>query len=211
MKNIICTIIFFISLNALAVDVYNPEELPLVSNPVYVFDHEIGVRLDYFPVGAFNKHIGLGGEYTRFMANQDFAWTLSGGKAIEIESSLKVTLIESYGANKSDFLILNYYARTGFSYVPFYTKNIFFNSLQIHSKTYVNLDMGFADYTYKSTPFVAIGFAQSYYQTPEIGYKFNFDYFFHTSPEKYLLNQFVVGISIIYSWADAPKEELGLK
>ena len=78
------------------------------------------------------------------------------------------------------------------------------------SKTFLNLDLGFADYTYKSTPFIAIGFAQSYYQSADLGYKFNFDYMFHTTKEKYLLNQFVVGVSVIYSWKDSPSSELDL-
>lgn len=211
MKHFVYLVCLFFSLSSHAVDVYEPEEIPLVSTPIYHFDHEIGARFDYFPVGAFNKHIGLSAEYTHFLQNQNFSWTVLAGKSIEIESSLKSNLIENYGATASDFLVLNYYAKAGISYVPFYTKNIFFNSLQIHSKTFVNLDVGFADYTYKSTPFVAIGFAQAYYQTPKIGYKFNFEYNFHTTKEKYLLNQFVVGVGIIYSWSSAESSEMEIK
>ena len=202
MKKILHIIFILISVKTLAVDVYNTKEIPLVSSPVYIFDHELGVRLDYFPIGAFNKHVGISGEYTQYIKDQDFSWTVLAGKSFEIESSLKTKLIESYGANTNDFLILNYYAKAGFSYVPFYTKNIFFNSLQIHSKTFVNLDLGFADYTYKTTPFVATGFSQAYYQSQQMGYKFNFEYYFHTTREKYLLNQFVIGLSMIYSWSD---------
>jgi hypothetical protein len=210
MKKIIYVLYLFFSVQSLAVDVYDAEDVPLVSNPIYIFDHEVGARFDYFPVGAFNKHMGFSAEYTHYITDQNFAWSVLAGKSLEIESSLKTSLIESYGAQKSDFLVLNYYAKVGLSYVPFYTKNILFNSLQIHSKTFLNFDLGFADYTYKSTPFVAIGFAQSYYQTPSIGYKFNFDYMFHTTKEKYLLNQFVVGISMIYSWQDKPSSEMDL-
>ena len=211
MKKMIYFVILCASLRSLAVDVYNAEEVPLVSTPIYVFDHEIGLRFDYFPIGAFNKHVGLSGEYTHFIENQNFSWTLLAGKSIEIESSLKANLVENYGGSLTDFLVLNYYAKGGVSYVPFYTKNIFFNSLQIHSKTFVNLDVGFADYTYKSTPFVSIGFAQSYYQTAQFGYKFNFEYFFHTTKEKYLLNQFVIGISMIYSWSSANSSDMELE
>lgn len=210
MNRIVCILCLFFSIQILAADVYDSEEVPLVSSPVYIFDHEIGARFDYFPVGAFNKHAGFAAEYTHYIADQNFSWSALAGKSIEIESSLKTSLIESYGAQKSDFLVLNYYAKIGLSYVPFYTKNILFNSLQIHSKTFLNLDLGFADYTYKSTPFVAIGFAQSYYQSADLGYKFNFDYMFHTTKEKYLLNQFVVGVSVIYSWKDSPSSELDL-
>ncbi len=211
MKRIILVLSLLFSLDSWAVDVYNAEEIPLVSSPVYIFDHELGIRFDYFPVGAFNKHIGLSGEYTHFIKDENFSWTLLAGKSIEIESSLKTNLVEGYGAKTTDFLVLNYYAKGGISYVPFYTKNIFFNSLQIHSKTFLNLDIGFADYTYKSTPFVSIGFAQSYYQTPSFGYKFNFEYFFHTTKEKYLLNQFVVGVSMIYSWASVDNSDVELE
>lgn len=211
MKKIIYFVLLIASLRALAVDVYNSEEVPLVSTPVYVFDHELGVRFDYFPIGAFNKHIGVSGEYTHFIENQNFSWTLLAGKSIEIESSLKGNLVEGYGAKTTDFLVLNYYSKVGVSYVPFYTKNIFFNSLQIHSKTFLNLDVGFADYTYKSTPFVAIGFAQSYYQTSNFGYKFNFEYYFHTTKEKYLLNQFVIGLSMIYSWASSSSSDMEIE
>lgn len=125
MKRIMLLLSLLCSFNAWAVDVYNAEEIPLVSSPVYIFDHELGVRFDYFPVGAFNKHIGLSGEYTHFIKDENFSWTILAGKSIEIESSLKANLVEGYGAKTTDFLVLNYYAKGGISYVPFIPKTFF--------------------------------------------------------------------------------------
>ena len=197
----IANFLFIILLSSFVwADVYSPIDFKAVSNPQHEYDREVALGIDYYPVGAFNKHVSFFGSYLEHLNEYYSAISVKFGKAIELESNLKTTLIESYGAKQDTFLIMNYYLKAGYSYVPFYTKNIIFNNFLIHSRTFFNLNAGLVDYTYKQIPTVSIGFAQNYYLTHKHGVKFDFEYMIHLAEDRYLLNQFVVSLGYVFSW-----------
>lgn len=209
MKSILTLIFCLFSFSgAQAADVYEPIELKAVSNPQYMYDREVSVGFDYYPVGAFNKHVSLFGSYMEYFNDYYSAFFVKFGKAFELESTLKTALIESYGAQQDTFLVMNYYAKAGASYIPFYTKNIIFNNYLIHSRTFFNLNAGIVDYTYKQIPTISFGFAQNYYLKNQHGLKFDFEYMMHLTEDRYLLNQFVVSLGYVFSWSsDAELED----
>lgn len=196
-------ILAFLSLNVFAKDVYDIPEIKPILNPLYPAAHELSLTGAYFPVGAFNKHLGLGGTYMYYFT-PNHAWeVLTGYGFTELPSSLKKVLIESYGASEDDFAVLQGLAKTGYSWVPFYTKSILFNSTLIHSRTFFGFSAGAASFKIESPPLVSVGFAQDYYFATGTGLKFAVDFLHFFSRNKYIQDQLTISFGLTFVWGSS--------
>ncbi len=199
-KIFICSILFLLAAPAMAKDVYDIPEVKPILNPLYPASHELSLTGSYFPVGAFNKHLGLGGSYLYYYT-PNHAWEVVSAYAFtELPSSLKNVLIESYGASEADFAVLQAMAKTGYSWVPFYSKSIFFNSSLIHSRTFFGFSAGAASFKIETPPLVSIGFAQDYYFSPGTGFKFAVDFLHFFSKNKYIQDQLTISLGFTFIW-----------
>lgn len=194
--------LFSISFSLHAKDVYDIPEVKPILNPLYPASHEFSVTGAYFPVGAFNKHLGLGGSYLYYV-NPNHAWeVLSAYGFTELPSSLKTVLIESYGASESDFAVLQGLVKTGYQWVPFYTKSIFFNSTLIHSRTFFGFSVGAASFKIETPPLFSVGFAQDYYIAQNTGLKFAVDFLHFMSKNKYIQDQLTISFGLTFIWGN---------
>lgn len=192
----------FFAFSAQAKDVYDIPEIKPILNQLYPSDSEFSVNFSYFPVGAFNKHLGLGGSYLTFM-NPNHVWeVISASYFMESASGLKKTLIESWGAQESEFAVLQYVAKTGYSYMPFYSKSILFNSTLVHSRTFLSFGGGVAGFKIESPPLVSIGFAQNFYFGEGKGFKFAVDFLHFFKNNKYIQDQLTISLGILFAWGD---------
>jgi len=97
-------------------------------NKKYGLSDELTLQAGYFPVGAFNKYVGLGGSYTTVF-NGNHAWeVINGIYTIEMAAGLKKDLIDFYAGSEDQFAVLKYLATTNYIYSPFYSKSLLFNS-----------------------------------------------------------------------------------
>lgn len=183
-------------------DVYDTPQLEPILNRLHPSTHELNLKVGYFPVGGFNKHMGFGGSYTQFITPNHGWEVLSGYFVSEQESELKQTLIQYWNAKEEDFAVLSYLVKTGYTYAPFYTKSIFFNRFMVHSKSYVNASAGIADLKIETAPFVSVGLAQNFYFAENWGVKFEFDYFNFFKQSEYIQNHINIGVGIVYSWGE---------
>lgn len=187
----------------LAKDVYDLPEVKPIINMLYPSNSELSFNLSYFPIGAFNKHIGLGGSYLYF-PNPNHAWeVISASYFMESASGLKKTLIESWGAKEQDFAVLQYMVKTGYSYVPFYSKSILFNSYLIHSRTLLSVSAGIAAYKIEQPPMVGIGFGQNFYYGTGKGIKFEVDYLHFFKKNNYIQDQLTISLGLLFAWGDS--------
>ncbi|MCC2678281.1 MAG: hypothetical protein K0R29_857 [Pseudobdellovibrio sp.] len=182
-----------------AKDVYDIPEVKPILNPLYPASHEFSVTGAYFPVGAFNKHLGLGGTYLYYFT-PNHTWEVTGYGFTELPSSLKKVLIESYGASENDFAVLQGLVKTGYQWVPFYTKSILFNSTLIHSRTFFGFSAGAASFKIESPPMVSVGFAQDYYFAKHTGLKFAVDFLHFFSKNKYIQDQLTISFGFTFIW-----------
>lgn len=201
-KKILALIIFFVAFAcvAKAKDVYDNPEVKPIMNMLYPADNEIALKLAYFPIGAFNKHVGLGGTYLKF-ENPNHAWeVISGYYFFEIPSGLKTSVIDGFGADAEIFPVLKYMVKTGYSYIPFYSKSILFNTYLIHSRSYLNLSAGVSDFKIETPPFISFGYAQNFYFEEGKGVKIELDYVNFFKQSSYIQNQLTISIGMVFSW-----------
>jgi outer membrane beta-barrel protein len=203
MKNkFIIFIILILGVNAFAKDVYDIPPVKAILNPLYPSDQEISLSVSYFPIGAFNKHIGFGGSYLNFI-NENHVWeVLSAYYFVESASGLKQVLLESYGASESEFAVLQFMAKTGYAWSPFYSKSILFNSSLIHSRTFLSFSAGFASFKVESPPLVSVGFGQNFYFGEGKGLKFAVDYINFFKKNDFIQNQLTISAGLLFAWGD---------
>jgi hypothetical protein len=201
MKNKFLLVLILLSFNfANAKDVYDIPELKPILNPLYPADSELSLNVAYFPVGAFNKHLGFGASYMTFFGT-NHAWeVLSAYTFTELPAGLKQTLVESYGATESNFAVLQSMVKTGYAWVPFYSKSILFNSSLIHSRTFLGVSAGIASYKIESPTLVSAGFAQDFYYGIGKGFKFAVDYIHFFKENKYIQNQITISFGLTFIW-----------
>lgn len=201
MKNkFIIFILLFLGVNAFAKDVYDIPQVRPILNPLYPSDNELSLSLSYFPIGAFNKHIGFGGSYLNFV-NENHVWeVLSAYYFIESASGLKQVLLETYGASESEFAVLQYMAKTGYSWSPFYSKSILFNSTLIHSRTFLSFSAGLASFKIESPPLMSVGFGQNFYFGDGKGLKIAVDYIHFFKKNDFIQNQLTISAGLLFAW-----------
>lgn len=189
-----------LTLPTLAKDVYDIPEVKPILNPLYPASSELSVTASYFPVGAFNKHLGLGLSYMNYIT-PNHAWeVISLYGFMEMPSSLKKALIESYGATEDNFAVLQGMAKTGYAWVPFYSKSILFNSSLIHSRTFLSFSAGAASFKIESPPLVSVGFAQDFYFGVGKGFKFAVDFLHFFNKNKYIQDQLTISFGFTFIW-----------
>lgn len=198
-KLFICIFTLSVASTASAKDIYDIPEVKPILNQLYPASHEFSVTGAYFPVGAFNKHLGLGGSYLYYFT-PNHTWEVTGYGFTELPSSLKKVLIESYGASENDFAVLQGLVKTGYQWVPFYTKSILFNSTLIHSRTFFGFSVGAASFKIESPPLVSVGFAQDYYFAQNTGFKFAVDFLHFFSKNKYIQDQLTISFGLTFIW-----------
>lgn len=203
MKNkLIFLLLFGFGAYSQAKDVYDLPEVKPIINMLYPSTSEISLNLAYFPIGAFNKHIGFGGSYLYF-PDPNHAWeVISASYFMESASGLKQTLIETWGAREEDFAVLQYMAKTGYSYVPFYSKSILFNSYLIHSRTLLNFSAGIASFKIEQPPLIAVGFGQNFYYGSGKGVKFEVDYLHFFKNNNYIQDQLTISLGLVFAWGE---------
>lgn len=205
MKNNSVLFIFLLMLFgnvARAKDVYDVPEVAPIMNKLYPSNGELALKLAYFPIGAFNKHIGVGASYLR-LDNPNHGWeVLSGYYFVEMPSSLKNTAIELYNKPAADFPVLKYMIKTGYSYVPFYSKSILFNSYLIHSRTFLNVSAGLADYQIEKPVFVSMGYGQNFYFGKNKAINFDVAYVNFFRKSSYIQNQLTISFGMVFAWGD---------
>ena len=200
-KSVLFFILFlFFGGTVQAKDVYDIPSVRPILNPLYPSSSELSLGFAYFPIGAFNKHIGIGGSYQTFLTENSVWEVISAYYAVEMPSGLKNALIQSYGASESDFAVLQFMAKTGYSWSPFYTKSILFNSKLIHSRTFLNFSGGIAGYKIESPPLVSVGFGQNYYFGESSGLKFGVDYMHFFKNNKYIQDQLTINLGYLFMW-----------
>ena len=199
---ILVFVLFFGGLSAAAKDVFDIPAVRPILNPLYPSDYELSVNLAYFPIGAFNKHIGFGGSFYSFI-NENHVWeVLSAYYFVESASGLKQVLLESYGASENEFAVLQYMAKTGYAWSPFYSKSILFNSTLIHSRTFLNVSAGLASFKVESPPLVSVGFGQNFYFGEGKGLKFAVDYIHFFKKNDFIQNQLTISGGFVFAWGD---------
>lgn len=201
-SKIILSFILFLGVAGIsqAKDVYDIPQVTPIINQLYPSANELNLKLAYFPIGAFNKHIGFGASYLR-LDNPNHGWeVLSAYYFLEAPASLKNAVIDSFGADPKSFPVLKYMLKTGYTYVPFYSKSILFNSTLVHSRTYLNASAGVADYQIEKPMLASIGFGQNFYFGTDYGVKLEVDYinFFKKSP--YIQNQLTISLGMVFAW-----------
>ena len=203
MKNsLVALLIFGMAFSVHAKDVYDLPEVTPIINQLYPSAQEFSINLAYFPIGAFNKHIGLGGSYLSF-PNPNHAWeVLSAYYFMESASGLKKTLIESWGAKEENFAVLQYLVKTGYSYVPFYSKSILFNSYLVHSRTLLNVSAGLASFKIEQPPMLSVGFGQNFYFGEGKGIKFEVDYLHFFKSNAYIQDQLTISLGLVFAWGE---------
>ncbi len=197
-------VVFFIAVcEAGANDVYDIPEVTPIINQLYPATNELSLKLAYFPIGAFNKHIGLGASYLRLI-NPNHGWeVLSGYYFLEMPSGLKTAVIDSFGAKADTFPVLKYMLKTGYTYVPFYSKSILFNSYLVHSRSYLNASVGVSDFQIEKPLFVSIGYGQNFYFGADYGIKFELDYVNFFKKSNYIQNQMTISVGMVFAWGES--------
>ncbi len=186
-------------------DVYDMPVVSPIINQLYPSNNELSLSLAYVPIGAFNKYVGFGGSYLR-LENPNHGWeVLSGYYFSEIPSGLKQSVIDGFGAQEADFPVLKYLVKTGYTYVPFYSKSILFNSYLLHSRSYLNAAVGASDFVIEKPLFVSGGFGQNFYFGKGYAFKFEVNYFNFFKKNKYIQNQLTVSFGLVFGWS--PDEE----
>lgn len=201
-NNIMGLILFFVSLAAVAApkDVYDVPEMTPIINQLYPSASEFSLKLAYFPIGAFNKHVGIGASYLR-LENPNHGWeVLSGYYFLEMPAGLKNSVIDSYGASAETFPVLKYMLKTGYTYVPFYSKSILFNSYLVNSRSYLNASVGVSDYQIEQPPFLSVGYGQNFYFGRDHGVKFEVDYVNFFKKSNYIQNQLTISVGMVFAW-----------
>ena len=192
--------LIFCDRTANAKDVYDIPEVKPILNPLYPAVPEASFGLSYFPVGAFNKHIGIGGAYMTYL-DATTAWeVVSAQYFMEMQSGLKKALIETYGASEKDFAVLQYLLKTGYNWVPFYSKSILFNSSLIHSRTFLGVSAGLAGFKIETPPLIGLGFGQNYYFDKGKAVKFAVDYVHFFKSNQYIQDQLTISVGIAFAW-----------
>lgn len=187
-------------INVYAKDVYDAPEITPVINQLYPSKNELSIKVAYFPIGAFNKHLGIGGSYLS-LENPNHGWEIiSGYYFLEIPSGLKSSVIDSFSADPGSFPVLRYMIKTGYTYVPFYSKSILFNSSLVHSRSYLNVSAGLSDFKIESPPFISFGYGQNFYFGNSYGTKFEVDYVQFFKKNNYIQNQLTISAGIVFSW-----------
>ena len=192
--------ILFLQSACAASDVYDPVILKTVSNYQHMYESEISLGLDYYPIGAYNKHVGVSSSYLHYISSWNSALSIRGAYIKEINPKLKQNLIENFGVSEEQFLVMKSYLSVQYSYVPFYSKSIFFNRGLVYSRTFFNLGAGMIDYTFDKIMAVHFGFSQNYYFAQSSGFKIDFEYIAHTKSSPSITNQFLTSLSYVYSW-----------
>ena len=185
---------------AQAKDVYDMPEVTPIINRLYPSKGELALKLAYFPIGAFNKHVGVGASYLR-LDSPNHGWeVLSGYYFIEMPSGLKNTVIERFGAQAQTFPVLKYMVKTGYNYVPFYSKSILFNSYLIHSRTFLNVSAGLSDYQIEKPAFVSFGYGQNFYFGKNKAVNFDVAYVNFIRKSSYIQNQLTISFGMVFAW-----------
>lgn len=206
MKNKLILLIFYFSVvtnTATAKDVYDIPEVTPIINQLYPSTAELSLKLAYIPIGAFNKHVGLGASYLS-LKNPNHGWEiLSGYYFLEMPSGLKKAVMESpYNAQADSFPVLKYMLKTGYSYVPFYSKSILFNSYLVHSRSFLNTSVGISDYQIEQPPFLTVGYGQNFYFGKNKGFKFEVDYVNFFKKSNYIQNQLTISFGMVFAWGE---------
>lgn len=200
--------LFVLLVNVLAVaarakDVYDVPEITPIINRLYPSKGEFALKFAYFPIGAFNKHIGVGASYLR-LDNPNHGWeVLSGYYFIEMPSGLKKAVVEGFGAQAETFPVLKYMIKTGYNYVPFYSKSILFNSYLIHSRTFLNVSAGLSDYQIEKPPFVSLGYGQNFYFGKNKAVNFDVAYVNFFRKSSYIQNQLTISFGMVFAWGES--------
>ncbi len=206
MKNnyILFVVLSFALFNvARAKDVYDLPEATPIYNRLYPSTGEFALKLAYFPIGAFNKHLGVGASYLR-LDNPNHGWeVISGYYFIELPSGLKSTAIELYNKQAEIFPVLKYMVKTGYHYVPFYSKSILFNSYLIHSRTFLSVSAGISDYQIEKPMFVSFGYGQNFYFGKNKAVNFDVAYVNFFKESSYIQNQLTISIGMVFAWGDS--------
>lgn len=185
---------------ATAKDVYDVPEVTPIINQLYPSNNELSFKLAYFPIGAFNKHVGLGISYLR-LVNPNHGWeVLSGYYFSEMPSGLKTSVIDSFGAQAETFPVLKYMIKTGYSYIPFYSKSILFNTFLVNSRSYLNASAGISDYQIERPAFLSVGYGQNFYFGSNYGVKFEVDYVHFFKNSNYIQNQLTISAGLVLAW-----------
>ena len=188
---------------AQAKDVYDVPEVTPIINRLYPSTGEFALKLAYFPIGAFNKHVGVGASYLR-LDNPNHGWeVISGYYFIEMPSGLKSTAIELYNKQAETFPVLKYMIKTGYNYVPFYSKSILFNSYLIHSRTFLNVSAGLSDYQIEKPAFVSLGYGQNFYFGKNKAVNFDVAYVNFFRKSSYIQNQLTISFGMVFAWGDS--------
>lgn len=204
MKNKALFILLFLGATAaLAKDVYDIPEVTPIINKLYPSTGEFALKLAYFPIGAFNKHVGVGASYLR-LDNPNHGWeVLSGYYFFEMPSGLKTAVIESFGAKAESFPVLKYMVKTGYSYVPFYSKSILFNTYLVHSRSFLNISAGASDYQIEQPPFLSVGYGQNFYFGQNKAVNFDVAYVNFFKKSSYIQNQLTISFGIVFAWGES--------
>lgn len=191
---------FFFSNFAYAKDIYDTPDIKPINNQLYPEGAELNLKTIYFPIGAFNKYLGVGATYLQMLSPTSGWEVLSGYYFLENKASLQQTVIQYYGATAADFPLLKYLVKTGYSYVPFYSKSILFNSSLIHSRTYLNVSGGISDYTIEKPLFATVGYGMNFYFGSKFGFKLEIDFFHFFKKNSYIQDQLSIALGLNYTW-----------
>ncbi len=201
--NLFLLFILFIAISARAKDVYDIPEVTPIINQLYSATNELSLKMAYFPIGAFNKHVGLGASYLS-LENPNHGWeVISGYYFLEMPTGLKNAVIESFGAQASSFPVLKYMLKTGYTYVPFYSKSILFNAYLLNSRTYLNASVGISDYQIEQPAFISLGYGQNFYMSKNYAIKFEVDYVNFLKKNNYIQNQLTMSASVVFTWGES--------
>jgi outer membrane beta-barrel protein len=190
MKKGICFMLLFFSLFAEA-DVFDTPKLETVMNRKYKVTNEFDFNVGYFPVGAYNKYVSVGGVFS-YLLSEGHAWeVVNFNYMIELQSSLKKVLQTTPPFNQpplsefsNNLAVMKYLVTTNYVYSPFYTKALSFNSSIVHTQTSFAVGGGVGNYNIGTFPVVDLGLVQRFFFGEASSFKFDVRFYkFFTSQE----------------------------
>lgn len=194
-----------LSFKANAVDIFTTPKAEAVMSRKYTPANEINFTTSYFPVGAYNKYVALGGSYS-LLLNSSHSWELINAfYMVELESNLKKTLQTTPPFNQPPFneisdnlAAMNFLVTTNYVYSPFYTKALAFNRSIVHTQTSFAIGGGVGGYNIGTFPVADFGLIQRFFYGDRGSFKFDVRFYKFFADEETVYDHLSLGLSYTF-------------